>query len=315
MSDVLLLRHAKSDWSVAVDDFDRPLNNRGKRAAQRMGEWLKNHHLIPEQVWVSTAKRTMETAEKTLKASGLPTSLIKPIPELYEANSATVLELILEAQKCKGLVLIIGHNPGMEMALVNLVEDQLPDLGDDKILPTATLAHLRFEKKQVSLVTLIRPKQLPRTFPVWRDQKLNYYERPAYYYQQSGVIPYRWHNGQLQVLLVTKRDKEKWGIPKGIIEPGLSAVESASKEAMEEAGVTGDIHPEALGSYQQKKWGGMCDIAVYPLCVTQLADRTHWESEKRRREWFMVDEAVAILNNAELAEMITVLTDRVHKQL
>lgn len=314
MSDVLLLRHAKSDWSVEVDDFDRPLNNRGKRSAQRIGEWLKTHDLVPEQVWVSTAKRTMETAEKTLKAMELPTSLIKPIPELYEASSFMVLDVILKARKNVGLTLIIGHNPGMEMALLDLVADQLPDFGDDKTLPTATLAHLRFEENQVSLVELIRPKNLPKKFPVWRDNQLSYDDRPAYYYQQSGVIPYRWDNEQLQVLLVTKRDREKWGIPKGIIEPGLSAIESAAKEAMEEAGAIGEIYPDALGRYQQNKWGGTCDITVYPMSVTELADDTHWESDKRLRQWFLVDAALRTLTKPELVAMIRALTKRFQKQ-
>lgn len=314
MSDVLLLRHAKSDWSVDVDDFDRPLNNRGKRSAQRIGVWLKTHDLVPEHVWVSPAKRAMETAEKTLKAMGLPISLIKPIPELYEASSVTVLDVILKARKNVGLTLIIGHNPGMEMALLDLVADQLPDFDDDKTLPTATLAQLRFEENTVSLKALIRPKTLPKKFPVWRDNQLNYYDRPAYYFQQSGVIPYRWHNEQLQVLLVTKRDKEKWGIPKGIIELGLSAIKSAAKEAMEEAGVIGNIEPKALGRYLQNKWGGECDVIVYPMHVTELAEDAYWESDKRLRQWFLVDAAEISLSKSELVEMINALTKRVQKQ-
>ncbi|WP_417536198.1 histidine phosphatase family protein [Methylophaga sp.] len=314
MSDVLLLRHAKSDWSLDVDDFDRPLNNRGKRAAQRMGEWLNTHQLIPEQVWVSAAKRTMETAGKTLKAAGLPISLIKPIPELYEASPATVLDIIAKAQKNVGLTLIIGHNPGMEIALVELVADQLPDFGDDKVLPTATLAHLHFDDNKVSLNAFIRPKNLPKKFPVRRDGQVHYCDRPAYYYQQSGVLAYRWHNEQLQVLLVSKQDREKWGIPKGIIEPGLSATESASKEAMEEAGVIGNIHEDALGCFQHNKWGGICEVKVYPMRVTELADDTQWESEKRRRQWFVVDSAARVINKPDLVDMIRALTACIQKQ-
>ena len=60
--------------------------------------------------------------------------------------------------------------------------------------------------------------------------------KPGYFYIQSGVLPYRVEGGVMRVLLITSQGGRRWVIPKGIVEPGLSAVVSAAKEALEEAG-------------------------------------------------------------------------------
>ncbi|MGB7955409.1 MAG: histidine phosphatase family protein [Candidatus Nitrosopolaris sp.] len=90
MKSVLILRHAKSSWKhPELADHDRPLNKRGKRDAQRMGELLRNEHLIPESVISSTAIRARDTAKAVVKASGykgkiaLNRSLYAAGPEAY----------------------------------------------------------------------------------------------------------------------------------------------------------------------------------------------------------------------------------------
>jgi len=67
---LLLLRHGKSDWSTNDDDMYRPIKDRGKRGAQRIGVWLAQKNLIPDKVISSPAERTRVTAQKTLKAAG-----------------------------------------------------------------------------------------------------------------------------------------------------------------------------------------------------------------------------------------------------
>lgn len=312
MSDILLLRHGKSDWSVDLDDFQRPLTDRGKRAAQRMGLWLQTHDLVPDQIWVSPAKRAMETAEKTLKVMGLPVQGINAVPQLYEATAGTLLDVVTEARKNSGITLIVGHNPSMEMALSAMVGAELPN--DNKIMPTAALAHITFSDEKATLVNLIKPKSLPNEFPVPTATGIAYFSRPAYYYQQSGVIPYRWQNGLLQVLLITKSHKQQWGVPKGIIEPGYSSTASAAKEAMEEAGVLGDVDDESLGQYQHEKWGGVCHITLYPMRVTTAdIDDEKWESHKREREWVSLTEAEQRLENTEIKNMLSILASRVQE--
>ena len=113
---------------------------------------------------------------------------------------------------------------------------------------------------------------------------------PDSWYNQSGVIPYRIKNGKLQILLITSRRKQRWIIPKGIIEDGLMPQESAAKEALEEAGVIGIVENESIGKYKYKKWGGKVKVKVYLMVVNSLLDS--WdEVEYRERKWYSFNEA------------------------
>ena len=67
MKTLYLLRHAKSSWDDSrVSDFDRPLNNRGRREAEKIAEYMKENKYIPEYIICSTAKRTRETLDLIL---------------------------------------------------------------------------------------------------------------------------------------------------------------------------------------------------------------------------------------------------------
>ena len=100
-----------------------------------------------------------------------------------------------------------------------------------------------------------------------------------------------------------KTKKDKWGIPKGLVEEGLSASESAQKEAFEEAGIYGKIYKPSLGKYSIRKWDGKCRIKVFAMEVTQILDK--WPEEiLRRRQWYSVEEASALVKNKKLKAMI-----------
>lgn len=131
-------------------------------------------------------------------------------------------------------------------------------------------------------------------------------------YPQSGVIPYRYREGNLEVLLITSRKSRRWIIPKGLIEPDLTSPDSAAKEAWEEAGVIGKLLPGAMGNYEYRKWGGICQVEVFGLQVTQvLAD---WqESRERKRQWFSVKEAIKRLEPEKLKNMLKKLPERLNK--
>jgi phosphohistidine phosphatase len=305
MSNVLLLRHGKSDWDADVNDFHRPLNKRGKRACQRIGHWMQQHGYSIDQVWSSPAFRAIESAEKTVKTLSLPVSIIEQVPSLYEASTATLLELISKARQLSATTLIVGHNSSMEMALSTLVPEQLAGYDSEKIMATATLAHLYFDDDgYIELKRLLQPKTLPKQFEVITQQGKIKANRPPYYFQQSGVVPYRRFEGKWQVMLVAKKSKSKWGLPKGIVEPGLSSLQSAAKEAMEEAGVLGNIEDKVLGMYQHHKWGGVCDISIYPLQVEQCLDDAAWESQQRTRRWFFIDEVGEFIDNDDIIEIV-----------
>src|SRR5947207_10677348 len=73
--------------------------------------------------------------------------------------------------------------------------------------------------------------------------------------RQSAALPYRWREGALEVLLVTRRNHaDEWIIPKGQLEPGHTEAESAAVEAAEEAGVAGRIDEACAGTYRYRKW-------------------------------------------------------------
>jgi phosphohistidine phosphatase len=117
------------------------------------------------------------------------------------------------------------------------------------------------------------------------------------------VLPYRWHGQDLEVLLISSRGGKRWVLPKGIVEPGMSEVDSALKEALEEAGVDGAPEEKPLGSYRYRKWGGTCEVEVYPLRVRNVLDE--WpESQTRRRRWLSVRKAVRRVDNKGLRRLI-----------
>lgn len=114
---LLLMRHAKSAWDDPLaSDHDRILNDRGRRSALVMGQWLKDQNLIPDQVLVSSSARTLET----LARLGLPEVPTTVLPELYLAHPAVIAALIRE-HATGSRVLVLGHNPGTTEAAHRLM--------------------------------------------------------------------------------------------------------------------------------------------------------------------------------------------------
>lgn len=127
--------------------------------------------------------------------------------------------------------------------------------------------------------------------------------RPRWFYKQSGVIPYRMDGTELEILLVTSRKKGRWIIPKGIIDPGKTALESAHQEAYEEAGVRGRADPQILGKYRYQKWGGTCVVQVFALEVTKVLQA--WpEGDVRERRWMPKSEAVELIEEPNLKKIL-----------
>lgn len=145
MLSLALLRHAKSSWDATdIDDFDRPLNDRGRTAAPVMGAVLQELKFAPELILCSPAKRTRETLELIAPfVKGIP---VKFEEELYLAGQERLYECLRSTPAGPRKVLMIGHNPGMHtLALL------LTGTGDAKSIsrledkfPTAALAVLSF---------------------------------------------------------------------------------------------------------------------------------------------------------------------------
>lgn len=109
-----LLRHAKSSWDdMRLRDFDRPLSDRGERAASAMAAHLRRAGVVPELVLCSSARRTVDTLAAI--RSVLPDDVdIETGPELYEAGAPALLDRLHRVPDGVGELLLIGHNPGLE---------------------------------------------------------------------------------------------------------------------------------------------------------------------------------------------------------
>lgn len=139
-------------------------------------------------------------------------------------------------------------------------------------------------------------------------------QKPIWFYNQSGAIPYRINKDEFQVLLITTRGRKHWIVPKGVIEQNLSAQDSAMQEAFEEAGVKGQISQEEMGEYQYNKWGGTCTVKIFALKVKEVLDV--WpESNVRQRKWVSVDEAMEILDLPELQELVRSLPEKIDSEI
>jgi phosphohistidine phosphatase len=129
MITLMLMRHAKSDWAdESLSDFARPLNARGKKAAPLMGDWMREHHLIPTRILCSTATRTKETLfglEKAWAAHPSEKVVVEFVDELYLATPTTILATIQHHHRDAERLLVIGHNPGMELLATQLSGQQI----------------------------------------------------------------------------------------------------------------------------------------------------------------------------------------------
>lgn len=137
MKTLILMRHAKSDWSTAAEsDHARPLNKRGRASATALGEWLRGKGWLPDAVLCSTALRTRQTLD------GLRlTCPARFLDALYHADPETMLGALREAEG--ETVLMLGHNPGIaDLAAMLLAEPPAHPRFDD--YPTGATLVARF---------------------------------------------------------------------------------------------------------------------------------------------------------------------------
>jgi phosphohistidine phosphatase len=309
--ELLLLRHGKSDWDAGVDDFHRPLKDRGKRGAQRIGVWLAQGEMVPDHVVCSPAERAWVTAQKACKAMARGDQRILRDERIYGAGIDQFLAVLGDCPDTAARVMLVGHNPGLEEMLVWLACEVVAVPEDGKLMPTATLARLQMpddwsalEVGCARLESITRAGSLPEKFPYPGPGGKEQRDRPAYYYTQSSVIPYRVRDGKLEILVIASSKKHHLVVPKGIKDPGLTAQESAAKEALEEAGVEGVVADTAVGSYTCEKWGAPCTVAVYPMKVTRLIPEAEWEERHRGRQWLNPDKAAEQLKQKELGPLV-----------
>ena len=126
--------------------------------------------------------------------------------------------------------------------------------------------------------------------------------------RQVAALPWRRGEDGLEILLVTSRETRRWVTPKGGRMPGKTDPEAAAIEAMEEAGVQGDIGVNPVGAFRYAKRlksgdDRMYVVAVYPLKV--LIQLGAWpEAAERERRWMSLDDAAASVHEPDLAQLI-----------
>ncbi|WP_373489327.1 histidine phosphatase family protein [Blastomonas sp.] len=143
MKTLTLLRHAKSDWNDrSMRDFDRPLNDRGVRGARAMGAFVAEKQTAFDAVLASPAVRVTETIDQFEQTYG---RTLNPDWDrrIYLASSVTLIDVLRGQPDTVAHVMMIGHNPGLEDLIFDLVPDDgsspLRDVVEEKF-PTATLA-------------------------------------------------------------------------------------------------------------------------------------------------------------------------------
>jgi phosphohistidine phosphatase len=138
-----LLRHAKSDWDdMALRDFDRGLNGRGRKGAALMGRHIADFGAGHGVAWQQVVASPAERVRLTLAATGLDLP-VQWDERIYEATPATLLDVLREVAGDPASVLLAGHNPGLQELVFELVAPEAEDALFDQVtekFPTATFA-------------------------------------------------------------------------------------------------------------------------------------------------------------------------------
>jgi phosphohistidine phosphatase len=163
-----ILRHAKSDWGDAkLGDFDRPLNDRGWKAARRMGRELKQRGIEFDRVIASPAARVRETLDgvsEKLKAN----VEIRFEPRMYLASEEDLFEVVRDLPESVHSPLLVGHNPGLHQLVLDLTRDGADRNRVAHKFPTAALACIELPAERWrdvaqgsgKLAALILPREL-----------------------------------------------------------------------------------------------------------------------------------------------------------
>lgn len=133
MKTLYLVRHAKSSWeNRSVSDFDRTLNERGKRDAPFMAKILKEKEIAVDLMLSSPAVRALTTANIFASEISFPENKIVKEKDIYEADRSELMDVIMKTDDSVNDVMLFGHNPGITYLsnyLCNFETDNIPTCG------------------------------------------------------------------------------------------------------------------------------------------------------------------------------------------
>jgi phosphohistidine phosphatase len=160
---LFLLRHAKArSMAPEITDFDRPLHDDGRRAAELVGEFLNSKDVELDLILSSPALRARETIETVLKTARLDVD-VSYDARIYEAGPTQLLEMISQLPEDKEMVMLVGHNPSLEELLQALT-------GEVRKMSAGAIANIPFTATEWSKVLeekgkldwLVGPKELEK---------------------------------------------------------------------------------------------------------------------------------------------------------
>ena len=169
MTTLLVMRHAKSDWSTSLPDHDRPLNARGQGAAAAMTEWLAESGYCPDYILTSSARRTQQTVQTVRHACSIGDDDIEADSDLYLASASTWLRMAADAgeRSAAETLLLCGHNPGFDVLVDSLSHGAAPLSASAKLMVTAAIAVFDVDDDwatlsphTVTFVEIVRPREL-----------------------------------------------------------------------------------------------------------------------------------------------------------
>jgi phosphohistidine phosphatase len=151
---LILLRHAKAEHVAGVPDVARELTSRGLRDAEAIGQWFAEHELAPDLVVCSTSARTRQTWE-TAAESGAEAAEVSFDKRVYNAGVETLLEVIREAPESAGVLVVVGHGPGIPWLAADLAADsggsEVAYARMEEGFPTSGLAVLSYSGRWADL--------------------------------------------------------------------------------------------------------------------------------------------------------------------
>ncbi|MFP4664509.1 MAG: SixA phosphatase family protein [Bacteroidales bacterium] len=139
MKTITFIRHAKSDRKQNVEDFERPLNERGKSDAPLMGKVIKKDFILPDLILSSAANRAKTTSRMIAAEIAYPEKEIVFLEDLYFADTETYFRIIRDMEDSFDNIYVVSHNPGTTY-IVNRISNTRLDH-----MPTCGIAQIEFD--------------------------------------------------------------------------------------------------------------------------------------------------------------------------
>ena len=161
---LMIMRHAKSSWKeIGQTDFERGLNDRGRRVAPQMGRYMVDQGAVPDKIISSSANRAALTTELVAETAGVADADVQYVKYLYHAPADEYLDALerFDGENVERLMMV-GHNPGLEELIYRLAKAH-------ERMPTAAIA--RFDLGDKDWISIRKPFKA-KLLSVWRPKEI-----------------------------------------------------------------------------------------------------------------------------------------------